>query len=599
MIKRHRHPRRQFAPLAIGLLAFALPPATLAQAAVDPALPQLLLDSRGQGNRGNVARELLLACLQAGNPEAGLAPLAHVLRQEAATLNTANQSSMRLNALLTCADALRLLAATAQAPAASGQATPDTLAWLFDSNHKLEALVENLTPQDNWPAVLANLDQLARHDPRGRDAYFALILALAVVWDQPRPPLHHQMGPGALTFQADLPARYDYFKTLYATNQAAIPYARLSVSALTLVVDTPVPLAELLWTRNNVRGSLASWDKKFREIAYDNPRLERGAYVWPHGPYTLAAIRQRGGICVDQAYYATLTARAAGIPAMIFTGSGRRGPHAWFGYMKSQTNWEMDIGRYDYDKYATGHTIDPQTNLALTDHAVAFSCNRTLNSAAAANAARYARLADTFLRLEQPAAAFVFADRASQLAPLYSPAWDIMATILRQRQDWNACLRLLDRQATVFQRFPDFLVDIRRSQAEILRQLGRHAEAEQLLASAERKVGRDREDLAGSLAVTQVDELLARGDTRGARLKLEELLNSQRREGMKVVGLVEGYLQLTSQTGQQTEALSFLKRYLDRVQLDRQFQPRLQQYLIQAHENAGDQRGADRLRKRQ
>lgn len=74
-------------------------------------------------------------------------------------------------------------------------------------------------------------------------------------------------------------------------------------------------------------------------IRYDEPRLRSGDYVWTYGNYLMKTIDTKGGLCVDQAYLTTHTAKAKGIPSIMFMGQGNSGAHAWKGAMKSYGNW--------------------------------------------------------------------------------------------------------------------------------------------------------------------------------------------------------------------------------------------------------------------
>lgn len=560
-------------------------------------LGQLLLESRGQANKGNVARQFMLACMHEKNWDRGISVLSEFLKSEGEGIRSVTLSPGRLNALLTSADALEILTICRRHGGLEG-IQPQALDWLFSTNSRLETMVENLSPHDNWGGILKIIDQLGSHDSKDRDTFFPLILSLAFVWDQPRPPLHHQIGSYQLRYEAEIAQRYDYFKDLYAGGKAGIRLDRLSIRALMFVVDTPVPIDELVWARDTLRGSTANWGRKFKSIDYDHARLERGAYSWEAGPYTLASIEKLGGICVDQAYYTVMGARAHGIPAMIFTGMGRRGPHAWVGFMKSETDWEMDIGRYDYDKYATGQSVDPQSNRAMTDHDVEYSCSRTLQSKSASLASRYARIGDAFLRLSTHEAAYAFAAKAVDLTPLYETPWSIMEQVLEQQKRDPELARLLSRKASVFQRFPDYFVDIRTAQAEVLKRLGKEAEAERLLNTLENRLDDAREDLAGELSLNRIQAMIKNGDTTGARKKYEKLMRDQKKEGNKVFGLIQAYLRMTRETGQEKEALRFLKIYLDRVKVSEGDENTLLEFKIQAYENAGDQRGAERIRRR-
>ena len=504
-----------------------------------------------------------------------------------------------LPVLLRASDAFVLMAYT-HTSGADITFRRDVAGWLFGSEGRLRTFLDVITPQDNWPAMYGLIETLYDHDPEGRDDYRRLILALALVWDQPRPPAHPQMGRGQLRYDDPIAARYDYFHDLFASKRAGLPYGKLSVAALTNVVDTPVPLSELRWVRENVRPT--NWERKFSDIAYDERRLERAVYQWPHGPYTLAAIKEKGGICVDQAYYATLCARAYGVPALLFVGEGRRGPHAWFGYLKGSEKWEVDVGRYAYDKYATGYALDSQTNEMLSDHHLSFLCERSLRDDAFSDAARLARLAYVLRQLGYLAAARQTAQRSLEFSPLYEFPWFILEKLLEDAKNGPGLAELLSRKAVAFRKYPDLVTSITSRQAEVQRQLGDHAAAERLLKRNVREVDRDRDDLTRSLVSEQVRQAYEKGDYAGARQQMEGLLKDQKEEGQKLMSLLDSYLELTRDTKQTGEAVRFLKRYLDG--LERRYgssepnQAIFRDILLRAYENNGDKDEAARLRKK-
>ena len=83
--------------------------------------------------------------------------------------------------------------------------------------------------------------------------------------------------------------------------------------------------------------------------------------------YTLEDIKNNGGICVDQAYYATILGKGRGIPTLYFHGQGASGGHAWFGYLSHGGKWELDCGRYESQNYPKGYAVDPQTWQRIDD----------------------------------------------------------------------------------------------------------------------------------------------------------------------------------------------------------------------------------------
>ncbi len=585
-----------------GLLLACLAAAEPAAGEDDEALVKLeslLRRSHGMGMSQQVARLYMLEILRQDKVDAGMAVLRESLRDSVTTRSSSVFTTADLEAFFSSADALRFLQIVSGHGAAGKFKNQAVAEWLLGSNLRLASLVETLDAADFWPGCRGIIETLYAHDPQGREDYIKLILALAVVWDQPRRPLHHQIGQGALPYEVEITRRYDYFKDLYASRKARISYGLLSVSALTLVVDTPVPVTELEWARDNVRGSRTRWGSKFSDIKYDHPRLDRGQYVWPHGSYTLASIEARGGICVDQAYYAAMTARAAGLPAIFFSGEGRRGGHAWFGYLTSETNWTMDIGRYEYDDYVTGHAINPQTNQPMTDHDVQFSCDRILYADQFFTAARYTRLAQVMLDLEQLSAAGTFANRALRLARFNPLAWNILEQVLVRQKKLDECVRLLNTAAETFSRYPDMIKEIRTRQARMLTELGRGDEARKLLATTESMLGRKREDLGGQMTIDRINTLIREGANKQAREEFEKLLMEMRDSGAKAYDLARQYVEFTGKTDQSEEAASFLRRLIRRLRnLPDNYQRQFEELVIQAFENAGDTKSAERLRRR-
>ncbi|MDQ0288228.1 hypothetical protein [Oligosphaera ethanolica] len=475
--------------------------------------------------------------------------------------------------------------------------------WLFGDDHRSTAFLEQVDPQhDNLPRVIAILAELHRLETRDPDAFFPLMLAISVVWDSPRPPLHAQIAsPSLLSPEAVIGNLYTFFRDTYASPRTAMPLRNLTVSALTYVVDTPVPISELAWLQENVRPR--RWDDIFAAIRYDDARAQLGQYSWNNGPYSVAAIQQRGGICVDQAYFTTLAARAHGVPAIFFAGSGNSGGHAWLAIMERNGNWEMDIGRFRTGGFTTGHATDPQTGSSISDHMLAYTCSRTLQANRSSKADELTRSAVVLDSAHYRQAAIVAAEMATQTLPTHLAAWNL-------REQWaepnsKERLAVLDQCASALRQYPDVVASVRIRQAAILRAQNQHQQADRLLKTLPAKVGR-RDDLARAVGIDQVDAALAQNKPEEARKILEKLLTQQKNQGAKTFGLVETYLNLTRDTDQTNEAVRFLKRYLPSLQrhsdqnIDRdpRFTNIFDQFLYQAYINNGDDKQAERLLKR-
>ena len=71
-----------------------------------------------------------------------------------------------------------------------------------------------------------------------------------------------------------------------------------------------------------------------------------------------------GGVCSDQAYFASTVAKAMGVPSAVITGTGPDVGHAWIGYLEvrgREAAWNLESGRYDAYKNVRGVAADPQT----------------------------------------------------------------------------------------------------------------------------------------------------------------------------------------------------------------------------------------------
>lgn len=244
------------------------------------------------------------------------------------------------------------------------------LDWV--GNPQLTALVfRTVTPGDYLPGVLHNLATITNADPQGFRSYPALAVAIAVVQDQQFPPFwpHHQVPRELVPIEEPDPARtFASWTAAAKSNQLWIDPAKLSPGQLKFLVDAPVRESELEWARKITRFPRTDFGKAFSAVKYRTDRLKGDQLVWSHGDYTLENILAKGGICVDQAYFATIAGKARGLPTLYFSGQGSDGGHAWFGYLRPGGRWELDCGRYENQNYVVGYALDPQSWRPINDH---------------------------------------------------------------------------------------------------------------------------------------------------------------------------------------------------------------------------------------
>ncbi|MEM9479472.1 MAG: hypothetical protein AAGA58_07455 [Verrucomicrobiota bacterium] len=230
--------------------------------------------------------------------------------------------------------------------------------------------LESLSPHDDRTKAAEILCRLFAADAEATREYAALAIAFALVFDQPFPTgWPHSFVDKADVLHDETPVeeRFAFFVNSAREGRLELDPKRLGPQELKFVVDTPVPLEELAHVQRIKIRSTRALEDLFMMIPYAQTRLSGSDYVWPHGPYRVFTIQNKGGLCVDQAYYTSHTAKAKGIPSIIFLGQGVSGAHAWLGYLQTYGDWAFDLAKFRSERYPVGRAYDPQTWRKLTD----------------------------------------------------------------------------------------------------------------------------------------------------------------------------------------------------------------------------------------
>jgi len=230
---------------------------------------------------------------------------------------------------------------------------------------------EYFSEDDFAPKVLTDLQSIWKSSPADFREFPELALAIAMVRDQPAPSFwpHHQVSPSAFHRVDQSPVElFSGLVTAHRQGKLRRDLHSTGVRNLMFVVDAPVDPSELAWVRNDHRGSREEPPAALSSINYDEGRMLTQSYVWPWGGYRLESIRRRGGICIDQAYYAAVCAKALGIPSIVFAGLGKDGGHSWVGYQRRGGGWDFAVGRPSGQGLATGEALDPENWTPVTDH---------------------------------------------------------------------------------------------------------------------------------------------------------------------------------------------------------------------------------------
>ncbi len=257
--------------------------------------------------------------------------------------------------------------------------SPELQGWLIKNTAFSEEFFGVLSPVDYVPQVFEILNDLHQRDPARFERYASLALAIAVVYDVPPPPWwpHGQVLETALARRLPPPTdAFDWWTQQDIAGRTYHRLARLEAAELKFVVDVNAPFEELVWSQKNVVHPLGQLGQAYTMIRYRTDRVKDNLTVWPGRSYTLPLILRDGGICVDQAYFATEAGKARGVPTLLFRGAGNDGRHAWFGFLDGAQKWQFDAGRYAEQKFVTGLAFDPQTWRDISDHELKFLAER-------------------------------------------------------------------------------------------------------------------------------------------------------------------------------------------------------------------------------
>lgn len=243
-----------------------------------------------------------------------------------------------------------------------------TLRWLAGKPQLLATLMMAVGDSDSPERVLQVLGALQADQKDRLEEYADLTAAMCVVWDSPPAEFRRQSGEDKTAAHVQMLMRhYSSPQQRFRFNLRQLPW-QLCV----YVAPNVVSREEIAWAVRQYaqRGAIGG---AYFDVPYDKDKYYgSGSSQRTDQAYTLQSLVQRGGVCADQAYFATQVARCVGVPAAACTGQGAGGEagHAWVGYLDLRGGryaWNFDEGRYPELQFWRGDVVDPQTGQKITE----------------------------------------------------------------------------------------------------------------------------------------------------------------------------------------------------------------------------------------
>jgi hypothetical protein len=427
----------------------------------------------------------------------------------------------------------------------------------------IERFAQSLTSYDDGVKAAGILCAIQRAQPKELAEFVNLGMAFALVFDQPFPEAwpHPNVTRAKLPIGDSEPARRFAFAVASRRGgEWLLDPRQLTVRELVFAVDTPIEFKELRYAQQVKLGTPGRLSQLYPVVPYDMARITAEKYQWPHPQYRLIDVGNKGGICVDQAYFVSETGKAQGVPTILFLGQGRSGGHAWVGILKARGVWDLEVARFEGENYPVGIAYDPQTWRRVTDAQMRFQIqeeNRGL-------AARHGQMQLQWALLNPRAPFYREAVATARAAmPRSFEAWELEASCLAELPDTVPAAKEEFWKAWManFRDEPDMRARGQRMLLAVLRDKGDETAVERLQKEVLAENRNARFDLGISMAADVVLEKTESGDWEGARKEFAEVVRRFQRNagGHLFYNLLEPYVRRCLQEGHLEDAETAIK----------------------------------------
>lgn len=336
---------------------------------------------------------------------------------------------------------------------------------------------------DQTSNALGVFRDLWKHDAEKVKEYPHVAVACAVVWDNPQNVYDyrgHQIRTRskmpAMVMENRHLANFTYLTQQDMPFKATLPH--LPWELLIHVVNHYTPANERSWAISNYQKRKAMIGKSYGDVKYDMEMLRSemrngpglGQCLLTGQIYSLENLRRYGGVCAQQADFATRVAKSLAVPAEFVGGEANSGGlHAWVMWVeiKSATKDKLDVtmqseGRYLNDQYYVGNLQNPQSGQVITDRQM------ELRLATVVLAPKDSRQADLLMRAFplvrdlkklDPRQQLDYVRKVIDLFPYSDRAWSERASLIKSgasQADPQSALNVCDTNFRIFHNYPDF-----------------------------------------------------------------------------------------------------------------------------------------------
>ncbi|MBI5725438.1 MAG: transglutaminase family protein [Planctomycetes bacterium] len=247
--------------------------------------------------------------------------------------------------------------------AADASANGELNKWLISNRQVFRLFLRAIEECDSPAQAWKNLGELVKSAEKDVLEYPALAVAFAT--SVPLENYRPQPNPAGLleSFQY-----YTDPKNRFVYDLHKLPY-----EVLRYLADTRLSIDERKWALANFAGN-KNPPLLYFAVPYDLEHYEKSKpRKNASQDYTLQNLLQLGGVCADQAYFASQVCKSLGIPGTMVKGAGSGGVgHVWLACLRTAANgtgleWDSQTGRYKVYNFYTGIVRNPSDGKEIAD----------------------------------------------------------------------------------------------------------------------------------------------------------------------------------------------------------------------------------------